>query len=103
MYRSGLKFRPPLAGGGHCWQIIVRSQDGAPRGSLWAATHRPVPTVWRCVACYETAPSWALTEGFYSRPCRGRVRALPQSISTVSPASHASVSSTSTRSSSATA
>lgn len=77
IYRSGLKHRPPLAHGGHCFTMIVKQQHGAPRGSLFAAIEaRERPSVWCCVKCFWMGPLWAITEGFCPMPCMGGVAAL---------------------------
>jgi hypothetical protein len=64
VYRSGLLFRPPLAGGGHCW---TRCCDPTERA----------PGLWRCLSCMALATDWQLAERFVDRPCRGLAAALP--------------------------
>lgn len=72
-YRSGLRFWPPLAIGGHGWQQVVDGQEDG--GGLLQALEKPA--IHQCGLCYELRPSWAIREGFYSKPCLGRVAALP--------------------------
>jgi hypothetical protein len=70
-YRSGLRFRPPLAHGGHAFTMIDKGCDTA---DLLAGPVRP--SFWRCVNCSWTGPIWAITERFYPKPCMGHVARL---------------------------
>ena len=82
LYRSGLQSRGAFSGrriylalGGHHWVLALNWTDSKwVRGGLLATEE--LPEVWRCVLCYELVPRHYLDEGFYSRPCMGRVRAL---------------------------
>lgn len=71
VYRSGLRYRPPLANGGHSFVLIVES-SAYPR--LWDPPYDG-PPLWRCVHCYGIVPEWAIRERFL-RPCTGTVAAL---------------------------
>lgn len=71
-YRT--RFRPPLAHGGHSFALVVPAR--APGPGLLAAVEVEAPAWFRCTACYETVPSWAIVERFYSKPCRGLLRAI---------------------------
>lgn len=75
-YRSGLKFWPPLALGGHTWQVVDEGVTlDENEGGLFAVTE--APALYRCASCYLLLPRWAVDEGFYPR-CVGAVRALPR-------------------------
>jgi hypothetical protein len=72
IYRTGLKFQPPLGLGGHAF-LCVRDRVNGDTG-LFAGGERPA--LYQCVRCYWIRPSWALTERFYPMPCMGGVAAL---------------------------
>lgn len=81
VYRSGL--RHPLTGrpwalalGGH--SLVLRAPAlGATLGAGQLPLEgRAAPAIFGCVQCHVLLPGWAITEGFYPRPCTGRVRAL---------------------------
>ncbi len=75
-YRSGLRsgFRGGLALGGHSYHQIVAEQE--PTGDLFGPTVWN-PSLWQCHNCHLIRAKWEIHEGFYPRPCMGRVRALP--------------------------
>lgn len=72
LYRSGLRFSPPLALGGHAF--VQRTVATPPGEGLFAVP--ATAALWQCVRCCWIGPTWAITERFYPRPCMGNVAQL---------------------------
>jgi hypothetical protein len=68
-YRHPESYRPPLALGGHCFDLVTLH----PGHDDFYVT---------CLSCFTSMPAWALSEGFWmtlaGRWCPGAVRALPR-------------------------
>jgi hypothetical protein len=81
IYRTGLKFRPPLALGGHAFvvardeSVALSYEPNANTGTL-LGLEAVAPTIWRCLDCHVHLAHHELVEGNYPRPCMGRVRAI---------------------------
>ena len=71
-YRSGLRYRPPLAIGGHGLNRVPPPAGFDDDPESFPET----PGLWRCHHCYVLIADHELDERFYPRPCMGRVAAL---------------------------
>lgn len=72
--RALLRLVPPLAYGGHAFSVLEPEERELPATLL----DPPASPGWlRCGACFVTLEWWRLAEGYYPRPCRALLRALP--------------------------
>lgn len=77
IYRSGLRetnhrggYRPAF-NGGH--EFVIRAPATGGDG-LFDGPEMPI--VWQCVSCFVLLAGHELREGFFPRPCSGRLAAI---------------------------